>query len=97
MQSILKINRIKMKRPTSNISEILFTLIRNRKVSFIDFAYMQGFRTRVSELKTDHGLNLKTDRVQSKNKFNNPYTFVVHSLPQSERSKAVEIYNKLVN
>jgi hypothetical protein len=86
-----------MKRPTSNISEILFTLIRNRKVSFIDFAYMQGFRTRVSELKTDHGLNLKTDRVQSKNKFNNPYTFVVHSLPQSERSKAVEIYNKLVN
>jgi hypothetical protein len=86
-----------MKNPTSNISEILFTLIRNRKVSLHDFPYLAGFRTRVSELKTDHGLNLKTDRVQSKNKFNNPNPFVVHSLPQSERSKAVELYNKLVN
>jgi hypothetical protein len=86
-----------MKKPTSNISEILFTLIRNRKVSLHDFPYLAGFRTRVSELKTEYGIELKTDRVHSKNKFNNPYTFVVHSLPQSERSKAVEIYNKLVN
>ena len=85
-----------MKKPINNQTEILFTLIRNRKVSIMDFPYLSGFRTRVSELKTDHDLNLKTDRIQSINKFGNSYTYVQHSLPKEERQKAVDLYNKLV-
>lgn len=85
-----------MKKPTSNISEVLFELIRKRKVSFHNFDYMQGYRTRVSELSNKYGLNLKTELVSDKNKFGNPYQYAVHYLPENQRNKAVKLYDKLI-
>ena len=84
-----------MKKPNSQISEVLFELIRKRKVSHRNFQ-MQDFRKKISVLKLEYGLNLKRELVSDVTKYGNQYQYGVHSLPQSERSKAVEIYNKLV-
>jgi len=86
----------KMKKPVSQISEVLFELIRKRKVSFHNFNYMQGYRTRISELSCKHGLNLKTTLVSDANKFGNPYNYAVHSLPETQRNKAIRLYDKLI-
>ena len=47
-------------QPKTNIQEVLLTLITNGKTSFFDFSYMQGYRTRVSNLTLTYGLNLET-------------------------------------
>ena len=57
---------------------------------------MQDFRKRISQLRLEYGLNFETKRIDDVNKYGNAYTYVQHSLPQSERQKAVDLYNKLV-
>lgn len=81
--------------PKTSEQEVLLTLITQGHVSIFDFSYLSGFRTRVSELQSNYGLNL--DRVTDTrcNKFGNSYTYAIHKLPASEKEKAVELYHKL--
>lgn len=81
--------------PKSNTEEVLLTLITQGYTSFFDFQYMQGFRTRVSNLVLNYGLNLETTKHQKQNKFGNTYHYALHRLPETEREKAIELYNKL--
>ena len=83
-----------MKKPKSQIAEVLFELIRKRKVSFHNFQ-MQDFRKRISELKLIHNLHLKRELVQDVTKYGNHYTYAVHSLPEKQREKAIKIYDKI--
>jgi hypothetical protein len=85
-----------MKNPNSQLSEVLFELIRKRKVSHRNFQ-MQDFRKKISVLKLKYGLNLKRELVSDVTKYGNQYQYGVHTLEQKDRDKAVEIYNKLVN
>jgi len=82
--------------PKTNIQEVLLTLILQGHTTFFDFSYMQGYRTRVSNLVIQYGLNLETKKASRCNKFSNPYTYHIHILPESEKEKAIEIYNKMV-
>lgn len=77
--------------------EVLLTLILQGHVSIFDFPYLSGFRTRVSQLQTVHGLSL--DRVMDKrcNKFGNTYSYAIHKLPEEQKEKAILLYNKLNN
>jgi hypothetical protein len=83
------------KFPRTSEQEVLLTLITQGHVSIFDFSYLSGFRTRVSQLQTVHGLLL--DRVLDKrhNKFGNTYSYAIHKLPESEKEKAINLYNKL--
>ena len=83
--------------PKTSEQEVLLTLILQGHVSIFDFPYLSGFRTRVSQLQTVHGLSL--DRVMDKrcNKFGNTYSYVIHKLPKEQKEKAVLLYNKLNN
>ena len=83
------------KFPRTSEQEVLLTLITQGHVSIFDFGYLSGFRTRVSQLQTVHGLSL--DRVIDKrcNKFGNTYVYAIHKLPESEKEKAINLYNKL--
>jgi len=83
------------KFPRTSEQEVLLTLITQGYVSIFDFSYLSGFRTRVSQLQTVHGLSL--DRVLDKrhNKFGNVYSYAIHKLPESEKEKAINLYNKL--
>ena len=83
--------------PKTSEQEVLLTLILQGHVSIFDFPYLSGFRTRVSQLQTVHGLSL--DRVMDKrcNKFRNTYSYAIHKLPKEQKEKAVLLYNKLNN
>ena len=82
--------------PKTNIQEVLLTLILKGNTTFFDFQYMQGYRTRVSNLVLNYDLKLETKKAKRCNKFGNEYTYHVHILPESEKQKAIEIYNKMV-
>jgi hypothetical protein len=84
-----------MKKPISQLTEVLFHLIRYRKASFHDFKF-QDFRKYISVLKLDYGLNLRRELIKGVTIYNNPYQYGLHHLEQCDRDKAVEIYNKLV-
>lgn len=81
--------------PKTNIQEILLTLILQGHVSIFDYAYLSGFRTRISELKLEHDIILERKTATRYNKFANKYTYSIHVLPKSEKEKAIQLYEKL--
>jgi len=81
--------------PRTNTQEVLFELINEGKTSIFSFPYLSGFRTRISELQITHGLKLERIMETRNNKFSNPFTFANHILPESEKEKAIALYNKL--
>lgn len=83
------------KFPKTSEQEVLLTLITQGHVSIFDFTYLSGFRTRVSQLQTVHGLFLERVTDTRCNKFGNNYTYAIHKLPESEKEKAINLYKKL--
>jgi len=82
-------------QPTTNTQEVLYTLITQGNVSFIDFSHLQGFRTRVSNLKSLYGLKLNIENKEARNKFDRVYKYHLHILPLEERQKAIDLYFEL--
>jgi hypothetical protein len=82
-------------QPKTATQEVLLTLILQGNVSIFDFAWMSGFRTRISNLKLDFGLKLETIKLNSKNKYGNAYTYCKHSLPAEEKQGAIDLYLEL--
>jgi hypothetical protein len=83
--------------PRTNEQEVLLTLITQGHASFLDFSYMQGFRTRISNLSLVHGLPLERKTDKRCNKFGNSYTYAIHILPREAKDKAIDLYKKLTN
>ncbi len=81
--------------PKTNIQEILATLIIQGYVSCLDFPYLSGYRTRVSEIVQKHGLAIKRKICKKTNKFGNPYTYALYFLPEEEKENAKKLYLKL--
>lgn len=79
-----------MQQPTTNFQEILFTLIENGKCSIMDFPYLSGFRTRISEIKEK--IHLSKIYVSGVNKFQNHYSYALHVLDPKDKRKAIELY-----
>jgi hypothetical protein len=86
---------MQLKNPKTNTQEILLTLIQKGKVSIMDFGYLCGFRTRISEIKNELNIGLETVHKSSKNRFGNNFTYSEHILPKSEIKNAIKLYNKL--
>ena len=68
--------------PKTSEQEVLLTLILQGHVSIFDFPYLSGFRTRVSQLQTIHGLELDRKLDTRCNKFGNTYSYAIHILPK---------------
>jgi hypothetical protein len=81
--------------PRTNEQEVLLTLILQGHTSFFDFSYMQGYRTRVSNLNLVHGLALERKTDVRANKFGNSYSYAIHKLPESQKENAISLYYKL--
>ena len=77
--------------------EVLLTLILQGHVSIFDFIYLSGFRTRVSQLQTIHGLELDRKLDTRCNKFGNTYSYAIHILPKKQKKKAEVLYFKLTS
>lgn len=92
-----KTKEIGLPLPKTHTQEVLLTLISQKRVSIMDFPYMSGFRTRVSEITNLHGLTLERKMIKSFNKFGNSYVYALHRLKKkSEIEKAKKIYLKMV-
>ena len=81
-----------LKKPKTAMQEVLFALIVQGETSIFDFAWMSGFRTRISDLKIKHELKIKSIKKQKVNKHGNTYTYCLHKLPKNEKQKAINLY-----
>jgi len=81
--------------PNSSLQEVLFCLITKGSASIVDFRFLSGFRTRISNLSLDHGLKMDNEDAEGENKFGRKFRYVIHKLPFSEMENAVNIYKKL--
>ena len=84
----------KLRKPNSHISEVLYHLITKGEASIKEFYWMSGFRTRISDLKLDYGLNLSKKSAESTSKHGNKSKYFVHVLDETESKKAISIYNE---
>jgi hypothetical protein len=78
--------------PRTNIQEILLSLLLQGHVTCLEFSWMEGFRTRISELKRKYDLDLLTIKNTRHNKYGNVYTYKIHKLKPSQKEQAEKIY-----
>lgn len=82
-------------KPKTSEQEVLLSLILDGSVSIIEYGWLPGFRTRISQLQTKRGLFLERVFLNRRNKFGNIFKYAKHTLPESQKDKAIEIYYKL--
>ena len=78
-----------MKQPTCSLEEVLYVLIEKGSVSIMDFSYLSGFRTRVSDLRK-LGVKMEEVSVTFENKFKRTCKYANHILLNKE--EAIKIY-----
>ena len=88
-----------MKLPSTNNTraEVLFELIKKGSVSIKEFSWMEGFRTRVSELVLNHSIPLLKTTETTVNKHGNTIYYKRHSLPLDKVEFALGVYDKINN
>jgi hypothetical protein len=82
-------------RATTDKQKVLRHAIRTGSVSIKNFGYLCGFRTRISELNSlgvPFYKIIKTDV----NENGNSYYYMEHQIKQEDRSKAIDLYFKLL-
>ena len=85
-------NSEKLPNPKSWKQEVLLKVIQKGEVSMMDFPYLAGFRTRVSEL-SDEGVQFVNTKVERKSKYGNQAYYVVHKC--TNRNFAIQLYKRL--
>lgn len=88
---------MKLSNPNNTKAEVLFELIKKGSVSIKEFSWMEGFRTRVSELVLNHSIPLLKTTESSVNKHGNTIYYKRHSLPLDKVEFALGVYNKINN
>jgi len=86
---------MKLQKPKTHLTEVLYHLITHRKVSVESFYWMSGYRTRVSDLELKHGLVLKEEYKSFKSKYGNKSSITIHLLTDEYYQKAINVYNEL--
>lgn len=84
-----------LSQPKNTTADVLYSLIRNKKVSLQDFPRLAGFRTRLSNIKVKHQLPLIFITKEGINKFGNKMVFREHILEENQVEKAISIYNQI--
>lgn len=84
-----------LSNPVNTTAEVLSELIKKGSVSIIEFSWMEGFRTRVSELCLKHSIPLSKTNETGTNKHGNTFHYKRHSLPVTELELAVSVYEKI--
>lgn len=92
----IKIKPMELPQPKTNTQEVLYHLITYGHVSIMDFPYLSGFRTKVSELRNKHEVIFGTTFEKAQNKFGNYYTYAFHKLPVDMKDKAISIYKQMI-
>jgi hypothetical protein len=81
--------------PLNTRAEVLSALIKNGSVSIKEFSWMEGFRTRVSELCLKYAIPILKTTESGTNKHGNPYWYKRHSLSSENIEFALSVYKKI--
>lgn len=81
--------------PKNTQAEVLFVLIEKGSVSMKEFSWMEGFRTRVSELNKKHLIPLLKTTEKVENKHGHTICYKRHSLPLDKVDFALSVYEKI--
>ena len=80
--------------PKNQLSCVLKMLIERNGVAEKDTPFL-GFRSRISDLRLDHNLNIRTVQKDFTNQFGRPSKYNVHYLMDGEKDQARLLYEKL--
>lgn len=80
-----------LNKPDTSIQEVLFELITNGNASIVQFFWMPGFRSRISELRLRYNISLTDIEKKGKNRFGREYSYTVHILPNELIDKAKKV------
>jgi len=78
-----------MKQPKTTNQEVLYVAIKQGQVSLLDFPYLAGFRTRVSNLKLKYKVDFKTEIIKDINKFGRTISYHNHIISDIENAKSI--------
>jgi hypothetical protein len=83
-----------LEQPRTVKAAILRELILRPEISEMDVRF-NSFRSRISDLRLEHGLNVRYKEKKAKNAFGNDLVYRVHYLWQIDLKKAVRLYKKI--
>lgn len=81
-------------KPKSAKATILYGLITRSEISERQYPF-NGFRTRLSDLRLKHNLNIRYKEIKATNQFGHPMVYRVHYLWRISIPKAIRLYNKI--
>jgi len=91
---IVETLHLELERPKNQLAAVLKMLIERNGVSERQTVF-NGFRTRISELRKDFHLNIRTVRVKKRSQFGRIIYYNKHFIYDSVRPKAIKIYNRI--
>ena len=80
--------------PRSNKEEILFTLINQKYVCYLDFPEISKFSARISEIQKELSFDLIKVNSTRNSKFGNPFRYVIYRISELQLQKAIAAYQK---
>ena len=95
MKSKINLFNQDLQPPTTTIQEVLYEMIARGSVSIVQFPYLSGFRTRLSNLKIKYKLPFDNIIKVGKNKWGREYDYTVHVLKNENIELAKSIYNEM--
>ena len=87
----------KLKKPTGQLSETLFFLLKRKNISVIQMMWDAGIinlSARLSDLKLEHNLPIELNKVKTTNKFGRKIEFGNWVL--TDKEKGLATYNELI-
>lgn len=86
---------MKLPTPKNDNAEVLRALITKGKADCIMFSWMEGFRTRISQLKRIHKVPMDYQVKTKINRHGNVIRFRRHSLKKGKVDYAIGVYLKI--
>lgn len=86
---------MELSTPVNYRARVLYALITKGNTSLKDFPFLAGFRTRISELKRKHNVQLIPKVVTDVDRYGSHYYYINHFLPPEEQINAIQVYNEI--
>lgn len=95
MKSKINLFNQDLQPPETTLQEVLYEMITRGGASIVQFSWLCGFRTRISELKNKYNLPFENVPKIGKNKWGREYDYTVHVLKNENIELAKSIYNEM--
>jgi len=84
---------MKLANPNSDKATVLHYMIQTGSSSMRIFSWMEGYRTRISELRREYKILMNDKREKTTNRYGRKIHYYEHNLV--DRKHAIEVYKKI--